>query len=234
MIAPSTIVAFVKQNPLLFNAFTGGILCATSDAMAQHLEEDWQPLSMLENPNPANADAVTHPEQRQRPYLAPSMTAGMVSAAKVDWVRVASAGVIGSFFGGIVYLTAYAKLDAIWVGTKFATVLKKSLVEIATVGIFVNSISMTSRGILRGDQNSTSVIRHVSSELPTVTKNDFVVWMPYNILAFSIIPAVLRPTTTAAMEASWQTYISLRSHDYDRPNAETATTTIATTNPLTS
>jgi len=42
-----------------------------------------------------------------------------------------------------------------------------------------------------------------------VTKNDFVVWMPYNLLAFSIIPAVLRPTTTAAMEASWQTYITV-------------------------
>lgn len=115
---------------------------------------------------------------------------------------------------------AYARLDAMWVGTKFATVLKKSLVEIASVGIFVNSISMTTRGILRGDQDSTSVLQHVSKELPDVTRNDFFVWLPYNMLAFSVIPAVLRPTTTAAMEASWQTYISLRAHDFQHHDSK--------------
>jgi hypothetical protein len=35
------------------------------------------------------------------------------------------------------------------------------------------------------------------------------VWLPYIMLAFSV---VLRPTmTTSVMEASWQTYISIRS-----------------------
>jgi hypothetical protein len=105
-----------------------------------------------------------------------------------------------SFFGGLVYPTAYATLDLIWVGTKFSTVLKKSLVEIATVGIFVNSISMTSRGLLRGDKDHKEVVQHVANELPTVTRNDCLVWLPYIMLAFSV---VLRPTmTTSVMEAS--------------------------------
>jgi hypothetical protein len=38
---------------------------------------------------------------------------------------------------------------------------------------------------------------HVVRELPIVTRNDVVVWLPYNLMAFSVIPPVLRPTTTA-------------------------------------
>ena len=58
------------------------------------------------------------------------------------------------------------------------------------------------------------VFGHVWDVLPRVTLNDCRVWLPYNLLAFALIPAFIRPTTTAMMEASWQTYISLRSHDY--------------------
>ena len=121
---------------------------------------------------------------------------------------------IGIFFGGLVYPWAYAKLDKIWVGSSFSTVVQKSLVEIGTVGIFVNSISMSCRGLLRGDKESAEVFQHVAKELPVVTRNDFFVWFPYNLLAFSTIPAFLRPTTTAMMEASWQTYISFKAHDF--------------------
>lgn len=60
------------------------------------------------------------------------------------------------------------------------------------------------------------MVQHITQQLPTVTKNDIFVWLPYNMMAFSIIPAALRPTTTAALEASWQIYISLRSHDYEQ------------------
>ena len=52
-----------------------------------------------------------------------------------------------------------------------------------------------------------------------VTLNDARVWLPYNIIAFTFVPAYLRPTSTEFMEASWQTYISLRSHNYQRPSA---------------
>ncbi len=207
MISGGIVVASLKRNPIVLNVVTGGLLCASSDVLAQHLEHD--------NPNPPrNPSCENSPSQgessKQQPLLASSMT----SFIRIDWLRVASAGLIGSFFGGFVYPMAYAKLDSIWVGTHFSAVVKKALVEIATVGIFVNSISMTTRGVLRGDKDASSVFQHVSRELPVITKNDFFVWMPYNMLAFSIIPAFLRPTTTAAMEASWQTYISLRAHDF--------------------
>jgi Mpv17 / PMP22 family len=133
--------------------------------------------------------------------------------------RFFAAGVLGIFFGGFVYPTAYHLLDARFHAKNLQTLFTKSLVEIATVGIFVNTISMTSRGILVG-RDGKDVLKHVVQEMPKVTMNDVKVWLPYNLLAFSVIPAVVRPTTTILMEASWQTYISLRSNDYERRAAE--------------
>lgn len=127
--------------------------------------------------------------------------------------RFLSTIAIGFFIGGFVYPGAYKRLDRMWPDKEWKTVLKKSLVEIMTVGIFVNSISMISRGLMVG-RETNHVARHALKELPEVTKTDFCVWLPYNIVAFSVIPFYIRPTTTALMEASWQTYISNRSHDY--------------------
>jgi hypothetical protein len=209
----TTVIAAIRQRPLLFNGITGGVLCGTSDAIAQQFDQPQLPQQ--QRPQHHNASFMIE-NGEERPYLAPSPL--VVVASRLDWPRLASAAVIGVFFGGLVYPQAYATLDAIWVGTSFFTVVKKSMVEIATVGISVNTISMTSRGFLRGDKQPEQVVHHVAKELPTVTKNDCLVWLPYNLLAFSVVPPVLRPTTTAMMEASWQTYISLRSHDYDPDN----------------
>ena len=193
-------MAAFRQRPLLFNGITGGVLCATSDAIAQQIEDANE--RTIESSGASEKDAA-------------HVLTNSIRLPTLDIARVASAGIIGMFFGGLVYPKAYAKLDAIWVGTKFSAVLQKSIVEIATVGIFVNSISMASRGFFRGDKKYDEVAQHVVIELPTVTRNDVLVWLPYNLVAFSFIPAVLRPTTTAMMEASWQTYISLRAHDFE-------------------
>ena len=80
---------------------------------------------------------------------------------------------------------------------------------------------MTSRGLLAGREGK-EVVKHVAQEMPKVMLNDVRVWLPYNLIAFSVIPAVIRPTTTAMMEVSWQTYISLRSNDYESRAAEAA------------
>ena len=56
---------------------------------------------------------------------------------------------------------------------------------------------------------------HVWNEMFEVTVNDARVWLPYNLVAFSVIPSYLRPITTAMMESGWQTYISLKSNDYE-------------------
>lgn len=146
MSVASKIANALRSNPLLFNASAGGFLCASSDAVAQHLEDRVESDSMESCRNQHN-----RLQQKSHSYLATSTAASLSTSLHLDWIRVASAGLIGSFFGDVVYPMAYAKLDAIWVGTRFLVVFKKSLVEIATVGIFVNSISMTSRGFLRGD-----------------------------------------------------------------------------------
>jgi hypothetical protein len=98
-------------------------------------------------------------------------------------------------------------------GKHFRQVLMKSVVEIFTVGIFVNSLSMFSRGLLVGRPAET-VVSHLVQEMPRVTVNDIGVWLPYNLIVFSLIPLHIRPTATAGMEACRQTYISHRSNDY--------------------
>lgn len=222
----------IKKNPILFNGTTGGLLCATSDVMAQTVEH----YNPLHNDNLGNLDdnhRRSTSENSSSPIASSatnSVSSILLPSRQIDWFRLCGATGIGALFGGLIYPFAYAKLDAIWVGTQFLTVVKKSLVEIATVGIFVNTTSMTARGCLRGDQEGSAVMQHVISELPTVTQSDFLVWMPYNMVAFSLIPAFLRPTTTALMEALWQTYISLRSHDYDSKKEKASSVSLKTAN----
>ena len=71
---------------------------------------------------------------------------------------------------------------------------KKSLLEIATVGIFVNSVSISTRALLVG-KDTDKVVEHTIQEMPGVTFNDARVWLPYNIVAFSVIPIYIRPAT---------------------------------------
>lgn len=173
----------VQRNPVAFNCFTGGTLCAISDAGAQHIEGR---------------------NDGGRPF---------------NIRRFLVAGVLGVFFGGYVYPNAYAFLDMKFHANNFQSLLTKSIIEIATVGVFVNTVSMTCRGLLVG-HDMKAVGNHVAREMPKVIVNDVKVWLPYNLLAFSVIPVMIRPTTTAMMEASWQTYISLRSNDYEKRAAE--------------
>ena len=184
--------AALKANPVAVNAITGASLVAGSDFLAQrlekrlHLEKGWQA---------ANAGC---------------------NDADMQWCdipRLLSSCLIGASFGGFVYPFAYARLDMLFPGNKLLSVIQKSVVEIMTVGLFVNSVSIGTRGLLAG-RTAEDVARHVAHEMPRVTFNDARAWGPYNLVAFAFIPSYIRPTTTALMEATWQTYISLRSHDY--------------------
>jgi hypothetical protein len=74
--------------------------------------------------------------------------------------------------------------------------------------------------MLRGDHTPTEVLEHVADEIPTVTRNDLLIWGPYNLAAFSLIPIMIRPATTACCEACWQAYISLRSHNFEEEGEE--------------
>jgi hypothetical protein len=264
----ASLLSALRQRPLLFNGMTGGLLCAGSDAVAQQLEQQrqqqdddddgYQPQQRQEVVPPPPPRIVVATMSSSSSSSSPLLTT-TTSCFEYDYHRVGCAGLIGMFFGGIVYPQAYAIIDAMWMGTSLTMLLKKSIFEIATVGIFVNSMSMTSRGLLQQqkEQNeqqqqqqqqqqiadtsdSTSqqqqqqqpqhqqqrtvqdVLEHVANELPTVTRNDILVWLPYNMIAFSMVPPMLRPTTTAIMEASWQTYISVRSHDYTTTTSATS------------
>jgi len=229
----SILLRNIHKNPLIFNAITGGILCASSDVVAQHWEKEssssYYSYSQLGTDTDENSISTTTSitDEESSTTLASNndpisselsttriMASSSIFLSQIDWWRFIGAGCIGSVLGGCIYPAAYARLDAFWVGTHWKTVVAKSITEIATVGIFVNTISLTTRGLARGDQTIYQVLDHVGTQLVDVTKNDFLVWLPYNIIAFSFIPAIIRPTTTAAMEASWQTYISVCAHDY--------------------
>ena len=44
--------------------------------------------------------------------------------------------------------------------------------------------------------------------LTQVLLHDCYVWLPYDLLAFRMIPTHIRPTTTALMTLGWNTYLS--------------------------
>lgn len=185
----------IQRRPALAHGIIGFALFGASDAFAQEMEASSSHLQANEETAAALATSPT-------------------SRVSFDMVRFLSAGAIGAFFGGHVYPFAYKRLDMLWEGTGLLTIAKKSLVEVFTVGIFANSVSMGARGLLMG-KKPTEVLSHVKDEMPSVTLNDFRVWFPYNLVAFGLIPISIRPATTSLMECLWQTYISLRSNDYE-------------------
>jgi hypothetical protein len=221
--ASRVFTAFVSRlqqnNPFALNCTIGCVLCAGSDAIAQQIEQNPNGVVLLVSKDQDDVDATDTAEEKD---VSKSDWRTRVKVKDFDYQRFISAGLIGALVSGFVYPYAYARLDAILPGTTVRSVLTKSLVEIATVGLFVNSVSMGFRGILTGQQG-TDVASHVAREMPTVTLNDFRIWFPYNLLAFSLIPVHIRPATTSVMEAGWQTYISLCSHGYhhDLPLSET-------------
>ena len=180
------IASQIKRNPTLGHCLVGFTLFGGSDILAQEIE-----LSKKRN----------------------SKLLKQFALVEIDLQRCLASSVIGVGVAGCVYPFAYTQIDRIWAGKDLASVVKKSIVEICTVGVFVNSLSIAARGILAG-HTMIQVKSHVVDEMPIIFLNDVRVWFPYNLVAFSLIPAHIRPSTTALMEALWQTYISVRSNAY--------------------
>ena len=247
----SRAITAIRSNPYAFNSVTGFSLFTGSDALAQKLEtESTHQLLMQKNDENAIAQkkndtseiddgdenfsttsintSIHAADMRSSGAMATSSTK-IFDLTTLDSRRLLSAGAIGVLFGGFVYPLAYAKLDALWKGVTIVTTLKKSILEIATVGIFVNSISISTRGLLVG-KDTEKVVEHTLQEMPSVTVNDARVWLPYNIVAFSVIPIYIRPATTSLMEACWQTYISLCSHNYKAEDVEEDPSSVVATN----
>mmetsp|Transcript_34154 Transcript_34154/g.72777 ORF Transcript_34154/g.72777 Transcript_34154/m.72777 type:complete len:237 (-) Transcript_34154:91-801(-) len=197
----------IKRRPALTHGVVGFTLFGASDAFAQGIE-----ASSLQEDKSSHPLSNKATEEDSSSSLLSNIT---FSENHFDMIRFLSAGVIGAFFGGYVYPFAYKHLDLLWEGSGFISIAKKSLLEVFTVGIFANSVSMGARGVLVG-KNITEVLSHVKEEMPAITLNDLRVWFPYNMVAFGLIPIAVRPATTSLMEALWQTYISLRSNNYEK------------------
>ena len=132
----------------------------------------------------------------------------------IDEKRAFTSGTLGIVAAGYIYPCAYKQLDKFFIGKDLVTLVKKSIAEVCTCGVLVNSLSIAARGLLSG-HSTQEVRKHVRDEMPQVFLNDARVWFPYNMVAFSILPVHIRPITTAIMESCWQTYISLCSNTYD-------------------
>lgn len=198
------ILRSVKDRPALAHGVVGFALFGASDVFAQNMETKTEAIHGHDSKDSIGSSSMIASSQTSRAALSPG---------QFDLIRFLSAGTIGAFFSGKVYPFAYKRLDIVFKGTGFMTLVTKSVVEVFTVGIFANSVSMAARGLLVG-KNPLQVVSHVKDEMPEITMNDFRVWFPYNLVAFGMIPISIRPVTTSLMECVWQTYISLRSNDY--------------------
>jgi hypothetical protein len=214
----------LKRRPVVLNSATGFVLFASSDAFAQEVERNClEQTQLFQKWSRRHSTAAT--QTLTVPMIASpgKETEGSGQEERqFNWKRLGSAGLLGVFFGGFVYPVAYARLDRMFPGVRFQQVLAKSLTEIFSVGIFVNSVSMSMRGLLLGRSWHDDVLQHVRREMPGVTLNDLRLFLPYNLVAFGLLPPYIRPATTVLMESMWQTYISLRSHDY-QSRSRTAT-----------
>lgn len=191
--------SLVKRQAFVRNAGAAAVLFVGADAIAQYVES-----------RDKHHDAPPRQNSSQR----------ITTAFALDQWRCMGATVLGVLLGGGVYPAAYAQLDRFLPGRSWRTIVIKSAVEIATVGIFVNTASLLGRASWQGTHTWSAVGEHVTNEIPRVTFMDARVWFPYNLLAFGLIPIQVRPLTTACMEAGWQTYISLRAHDYRQEDGE--------------
>lgn len=187
----SRFLSTMQRRPVLMNAFSGCLLFTTSDILAQYIEYRRRKSWQFSQPGYQSDDSFL-----------------------LDHRRSLTTGALGIFFFGWYYPSAYYILDRQWPLMTTSHVVTKSLVEIFSVGIVMNATSLSARGLLVGRSLQKEVWPHVRREMPRVTFNDLKVWFPYNMIMFAFIPSYIRPTTTAVMDASWQTYISLRSHNY--------------------
>ncbi len=168
----------IQRRPALAHGVVGFGLFGASDALAQRIES-----TQRENRTGKESSSSSS-----------SLSLVAFSLEDFDTKRILAAGIIGAFFGGGVYPFAYKHLDRLWKGNDLLSIAKKSLVEVFTVGVFANSVSMATRGVLVG-KDPHQVIDHVKKEMPEVTLNDLGVWFPYNMIAFGVIPPIIRPTT---------------------------------------
>lgn len=202
----------IQLRPNVSNGIVGLVLFGTSDVFAQQLEK-------------------AQGEARENSGKTLLSLVSLPTSDGIDMRRFLSAAFTGACFGGAIYPFAYRRLEGVFQGKDFLSICKKSVLEIFTLGVFANTVSMASRGVLKG-HDPNQVMAHVTRQLPKVTLHDFGVWFPYNLVLFGFVPMSVRPAATSLMDTCWQTYISLQSNDYDK-NETAEKTAIAMTSTAT-
>ncbi len=133
----------IQRRPALAHGIVGFFLFGASDAFAQQIEAS--KMTTRISKKASNEETSAQP------------SCITFSMDHFDMIRLMSAGTVGAFFGGCVYPFAYKRLDLIWKGKDVISIAKKSLLEVFTVGVFANSVSMGARGLLTG-KNPIDVI----------------------------------------------------------------------------
>lgn len=212
---PMAVLQYIRQQArarqdLITNALVGGVLFSASDVLAQRLEQ-FQPLSV------GNAKE----EKKRRALMHHFLATERSFFRAVDWKRCASAGALGVCLSCGLYPAGYGAIDKLWNAKNLISSAQKSVVEVFTVGLLANTLSMLVRGLAPGGSGSSpkQVMIHIMEELPKVTRDDFVFWFPYNMAAFTFVPTRIRPMSTMLMDSIWQTYMSLKSNNFSDDKA---------------
>ncbi|EOD16111.1 hypothetical protein EMIHUDRAFT_449480 [Emiliania huxleyi CCMP1516] len=155
---------------------------------------------------------------RRRPQLLHGFIGGTLGAcgdaiAQTIERRRPGAAALGAFFSGLVYPRVYAVLDARWPGTTARAVCSKTAADIALLGTVGNSFSIGCRLRIGGEQ-LPEVLVALRDTMPAVLLNELRVWLPYNLLAFRLVPTPVRPATTSLVTLCWQVYISWTAHHH--------------------
>jgi hypothetical protein len=118
---------------------------------------------------------------------------------RIDCWRMLGATAIGASFASMLYPFVYRVFDWAWPGTGVRAVVSKAAGDIVLFGVFGNAASLWLRG---------SPSHDVQEKMPRVLLNECRVWLPYNLVAFRLVPVHVRPTTTACLALGWNTYMS--------------------------
>lgn len=117
----------------------------------------------------------------------------------LDRWHCCTAAAFGGVMSGLVVPVFYARLDVVWPGTASGAVAAKSVADVLFQGGLGNALALAARGTPAAE---------VAVAMPEVFMSDCCVWMPYNLVAFRLIPLHVRPTTTAWLTLCWNTYLS--------------------------
>ena len=128
-------------------------------------------------------------------------------APAFSMARSSRAALVGACFNGLVLPAYYSAIQAKIPGRDPKSILMKVIVDGSVWGFTGNACLMAILLRLDGVQ-WPEAIAHAKCQIPTVFKNDLMVWTSYNTALYTFIPKPFQGITTAVMSSAWAAYIS--------------------------